>query len=75
MECPNSLQEQAGLSCRWFAMHNELLQRADESLAESERLIDQLYEARRKAAQLKTWRHDLRQRRIQETEKRSKVPE
>jgi hypothetical protein len=56
-------------------MEKELLQRADEALAESERLIDQLYEVRRKAAQRYEWIHYLRQRRIEEAEKGSEVPE
>jgi len=48
-------------------MQNELLQRADRAIAESQRLIDQLCDAMKKAEQLDRWLHELHQRRIDDT--------
>lgn len=42
-------------------MQNDLLHRADRAIAESERLLDQLDDALRKARQLNRWHHDLQQ--------------
>jgi len=47
-------------------MQNELLQRADRAIAESERLIDQLSHTMREAERLDRWLHELHQRRINE---------
>jgi hypothetical protein len=47
-------------------MQNELLQRADRAVAESERLIEQLSQTMREAERLDRWLHELHQRRIDE---------
>ena len=47
-------------------MQNELLQRADRAIAESERLIEQLSHTMREAEQLDCWLRELHRRRTDE---------
>ena len=51
-------------------MQDNLLQRADEAIADSERLVDQLHEVRRRAAHLYDWLRYEHQRRMEEAQKR-----